>query len=306
MMNENRFEFLIDEEHADERIDSVLSSLLEDCSRSYVVKLIESGHVFVNKNVLNSKKEKLKAGSMVVVELPEQASCEALPEDVPVDIVYEDDSVVVVNKAKGMVVHPAAGNLNGTLVNGLLYHCKALSIINGVERPGIVHRIDKDTSGLLVVAKTDIAHRNLSEQFAAHSINRIYTGICFYRLDEDFTVDAPIGRDPKNRLRMAVVPDGKRAVTHIKVVKNYKGFTEFQAKLETGRTHQIRVHMAYKHHPLLGDALYGPNNQPYKTAGQMLHAGTLGFVHPTTGEYIEFNVDPPEEFIKIKERLSND
>lgn len=306
MMNENRFEFLIDEEHADERIDSVLSSLLEDCSRSYVVKLIESGHVFVNQNVLNSKKEKLKAGSMVVVELPELASCEALPEDVPVDIVYEDDSVVVVNKAKGIVVHPAAGNLNGTLVNGLLYHCKALSTINGVERPGIVHRIDKDTSGLLVVAKTDIAHRNLSEQFAAHSINRIYTGICFYRLDEDFTVDAPIGRDPKNRLRMAVVPDGKRAVTHIKVVKNYKGFTEFQAKLETGRTHQIRVHMAYKHHPLLGDALYGPNNQPYKTVGQMLHAGTLGFVHPTTGEYIEFNVDPPEEFIKIKERLSND
>lgn len=305
-MNENRFEFLIDDEHAEERIDSVLSSLLEDCSRSYIVKLIESGHVFVDEKALDSKKEKLKIGSKVVINLPEVQSCEAIPEDIPVDIVYEDDDVIVVNKPKGMVVHPAAGNLNGTLVNGLLYHCKSLSSINGVERPGIVHRIDKDTSGLLVVAKTDLAHRNLSEQFAKHSITRVYEGICFYRIDDDFTVDAPIARDPKNRLRMAVVLDGKRAVTHIKVIDNFKAYTYFQAQLETGRTHQIRVHMAYKHHPLLGDMVYGPKKQPFKTNGQVLHARTLGFIHPTTGEYIEFNVKPPEEFLNILERLKND
>ncbi|MCQ2553876.1 MAG: RluA family pseudouridine synthase [Clostridia bacterium] len=306
MQNENKFEFLIDEEHAGERIDSVLSSLLEDCSRSYVVKLIENGFVFVGEKKLDSKKAKLNAGEQVSVIMPIAQSCEAKPENIPVDIVYEDDDLVIVNKPKGMVVHPAAGNLNGTLVNGLLYHCKALSTINGVERPGIVHRIDKDTSGLLVVAKTDVAHRGLSSQFAEHSINRLYKGVCYYPLKEDFSVVAPIGRDPKNRLRMAVVPDGKHAITHIHILNQFKGYTQFQAKLETGRTHQIRVHMAYKHHPLLGDSVYGPKKHAFKVEGQMLHAGTLGFIHPTKGEYIEFTVEPPVEYTSVIERLKND
>jgi len=305
-MNENIIEFLIDEEHAGERIDGVLSSLLEDYSRSYIVKLIESGNVFVNDNKLDSKKEKLKSGSSIRIILPEIESCDAKPEEVAVDIVYEDEDLIVVNKPKGIVVHPAPGNEHGTLVNGLLYHCKSLSTINGVERPGIVHRIDKDTSGLLVVAKTDVAHRGLSEQFAQHSITRLYKGVCYYTLKDDLTIDAPIGRDPNNRLRMAVVPNGKHAVTHIRIIKYLKGYTEFMAKLETGRTHQIRVHMAYNHHPLLGDMVYGPKKQAYKVEGQMLHAGTLGFIHPTKNEYVEFNVEAPLEYRNIIERLSND
>lgn len=306
MNNDNIFEFQIDEEHAGDRIDSVLSLLLSEYSRSYIVKLIESGNVFLNEEKIDSKKLKLKDNDNIRIVVPEPVSCEALPEEMDLDIVYEDDDVVVVNKPKGLVVHPGAGNPNGTLVNGLLYHCKALSTINGVERPGIVHRIDKDTSGLLLVAKNDNAHQKLSVQFEEHSINRIYTGVCYYNLKEDFTVDAPLGRDPKNRLKMAVIPDGRRAVTHIKIIEQLNGYTLFSAKLETGRTHQIRVHMAYKHHPLLGDMVYGPAKQKFKVEGQMLHAGTLGFVHPSTAEYLEFTVEPPKEFTQVVERLRND
>lgn len=306
MNNDNIFEFQIDEEHAGDRIDSVLSLLLSEYSRSYIVKLIESGNVFLNEERIDSKKLKLKDNDNIRIVVPEPVSCEALPEEMELDIVYEDDDVVVVNKPKGLVVHPGAGNPNGTLVNGLLYHCKALSTINGVERPGIVHRIDKDTSGLLLVAKNDNAHQKLSVQFEEHSINRIYTGVCYYNLKEDFTVDAPLGRDPKNRLKMAVIPDGRRAVTHIKTIEQLNGYTLFSAKLETGRTHQIRVHMAYKHHPLLGDMVYGPAKQKFKVEGQMLHAGTLGFVHPSTAEYLEFTVEPPKEFTQVVERLRND
>jgi len=306
MNNENIFEFKIEEEHAGERIDSVLSLLLEDYSRSYIVKLIENGNVVLDDKLLSSKKEKLREGSLVRISIPKAVSCEAKPEDIPLDIVYEDDDLIVVNKPKGMVVHPAAGNLTGTLVNGLLAHCGKLSVINGVERPGIVHRIDKDTSGILVVAKSDEAHQKLSIQFAQHSINRVYTGVCLYNLKEDFTVDAPLGRDKNNRLRMAVAADGKRAVTHITIGEQYKGYSQFYAKLETGRTHQIRVHMAYMHHPLLGDMVYGPKKQAFKLEGQMLHAMTLGFVHPTKGEYTEFNVEPPLEYMKVIERLRND
>ncbi|MCQ2552469.1 MAG: RluA family pseudouridine synthase [Clostridia bacterium] len=306
MNNDNIFEFQIDEEHAGDRIDSVLSLLLSEYSRSYIVKLIESGNVFLNEERIDSKKLKLKDNDNIRIVVPEPVSCEALPEEMELDIVYEDDDVVVVNKPKGLVVHPGAGNPNGTLVNGLLYHCKALSTINGVERPGIVHRIDKDTSGLLLVAKNDNTHQKLSVQFEEHSINRIYTGVCYYNLKEDFTVDAPLGRDPKNRLKMAVIPDGRRAVTHIKTIEQLNGYTLFNAKLETGRTHQIRVHMAYKHHPLLGDMVYGPAKQKFKVEGQMLHAGTLGFVHPSTAEYLEFTVEPPKEFTQVIERLRND
>ncbi|MBQ4181547.1 MAG: RluA family pseudouridine synthase, partial [Firmicutes bacterium] len=281
MDGSNRFGFVIDEEHAGLRADSVLSVLMEDVSRSYIQKLIEGGSVTVDGKPMVSKKEKLRAGAEVVLDLPEPAPCEAVPEDIPLDIVYEDDDLIVVNKPKGMVVHPAAGNFSGTLVNALLFHCNCLSSINGVQRPGIVHRIDKDTSGLLVCAKSDAAHRGLSEQLAEHSVTRRYRAVVFGRLKDDSgRIDAPIGRDPKNRLRMAVVPGGKNAVTNYRVLTYMNGFTEIEARLETGRTHQIRVHMTSIGHPLLGDTVYGPAKQPYKLNGQMLHAGILGFVHP--------------------------
>lgn len=304
-MDENAvFSFVIDADYDRQRADAVLSSLMEDVSRSYIQKLIAGGAMKVDGSAEVSKKLLLKAGQTVELTIPPAVPCEAQPEDIPLDIVFEDEDLIVVNKPKGMVVHPAAGNLSGTLVNALLFHCGKLSAINGVERPGIVHRIDKDTSGLLVAAKTDAAHRGLSEQFAEHSITRLYRGVCFFGLNDDsITIDAPIGRDPRNRLRNAVVPDGRHAVTHINVLKRYKGYTEFSAKLETGRTHQIRVHMAYISRPLLGDELYGPARQPYRTNGQMLHAEVLGFVHPVTGQYMEFSVQPPGEYLNVLAKL---
>ncbi|MBQ4233264.1 MAG: RluA family pseudouridine synthase [Firmicutes bacterium] len=306
MDGSNRFGFVIDEEHAGLRADSVLSVLMEDVSRSYIQKLIEGGSVTVDGKPMVSKKEKLRAGAEVVLDLPEPAPCEAVPEDIPLDIVYEDDDLIVVNKPKGMVVHPAAGNPSGTLVNALLFHCSCLSSINGVQRPGIVHRIDKDTSGLLVCAKSDAAHRGLSEQLAEHSVTRRYRAVVFGRLrDDSGRIDAPIGRDPKNRLRMAVVPGGKNAVTNYRVLTYMNGFTEIEARLETGRTHQIRVHMTSIGHPLLGDTVYGPAKQPYKLNGQMLHAGILGFVHPVTGQYMEFEAEPPEEYLTTLKKLMN-
>lgn len=298
------FTIKIDEEHADERIDSVLSLLMEDYSRSYIQKLIENGSVCVDGKLCTSKKEKLRSGSEISIAFPPVSSCEAAAEDIPLDIVYEDNDLIVVNKPKGMVVHPAAGNLNGTLVNGLLFHCGKLSQINGVERPGIVHRIDKDTSGLLVVAKSDEAHRGLAMQFAEHSITRLYRAVSYYNFKEsEMTVDAPLGRDPKNRLRMAIVPNGKRAVTHFKVINQFKGYDEIECRLETGRTHQIRVHLASLHHPILGDCVYGPQKHPFKLNGQMLHAGVLGFVHPITGQYMEFSREVPDEYKSVIERL---
>ncbi|MBR6969188.1 MAG: RluA family pseudouridine synthase [Firmicutes bacterium] len=306
MNEEATVKFLIDEEHAGLRADGVLSQLFEEASRSYVQKLIAGGHVFCDGTPLLSKKEKLKQGSEITIELPPAVPCEAVPQDIPLDIVYEDGDLIVVNKPKGMVVHPAAGNADGTLVNGLLYHCGALSNINGVERPGIVHRIDKDTSGLLVCAKTDAAHRSLAQQMADHVCTRQYRGVVFYGMKEESgTVDAPIGRDPSNRLRMAVVPGGRRAVTHWRVSEVFNGFTEIRARLETGRTHQIRVHMASIHHPLLGDTVYGPQKQPYSLQGQMLHAEILGFHHPVTGQYMEFRADPPQEYLQTLEKLRN-
>lgn len=298
-MSEELIKFVINEEQEGQRIDSVLSSLMEDCSRSFIQKLIAEGRVSVKK-----KNEKLRAGQEVSIVIPELKPLESLPEELPLDIVYEDDDLVVVNKAKGMVVHPGAGNESGTLVNGLLFHCKTLSGINGIQRPGIVHRIDKDTSGLLVCAKTDIAHRGLSAQLEAHSMTRKYMGMCFFGFDADEgTVDAPIARDPKNRLRMAIVSGGKRAVTHYRVLERYKGFTLIEAKLETGRTHQIRVHMASLKRPLLGDRLYGAAKQPFGLTGQLLHAKLLGFVHPRSGEYMEFSAEAPQEFSDILDKL---
>ena len=306
MSEAEKYIFYIDDEHAGQRMDGVLSLLLEEASRNYIQKLIAAGNVSVDGSVITSKKEKLKAGQCVELMVPPAETCQAQPEDMPLDIVYEDEDVIVVNKPKGMVVHPAAGNLSGTLVNGLLFHCGALSNINGVERPGIVHRIDKDTSGLLMAAKTDLAHRSLSEQLAVHSVTRMYRAVVYFNLkDEAGTIDAPIGRDPKNRLRMAVVPDGKHAVTHYRLVEQFNGFSMITARLETGRTHQIRVHMASIHHPLLGDTVYGAAKQPYGLDSQMLHAEILGFVHPRTGQYMEFTAAPPQEFTAVVEKLRN-
>lgn len=301
-------QLLIDEENHGARVDSALSLQLPEISRSFIQKLIESGAVRVNGQLCTSKKHKVSKDDAVELQIPEPKALEAKAEDIPLQLVYEDDDLLVVNKPRGMVVHPAAGNESGTLVNAVMFHCKGrLSSINGVIRPGIVHRIDKDTSGLLVVAKNDMAHESLSQQLAAHSITRKYEALVFNNfIQDEGTVDAPIGRDPSNRLRQAVTDiNSKRAVTHFKVLERFGKFTLIEAKLETGRTHQIRVHMAYIKHPLVGDKVYGPKKQPFNAEGQLLHAKTLGFVHPSTGEYMEFESSRPEIFDNILQSLRN-
>jgi 23S rRNA pseudouridine1911/1915/1917 synthase len=298
--------FKIEEQDAGERMDIVLAKLLANTSRSSVQKLIEKGGVLVNETPVLLKKHKLEEGDLVEICIEEPIPMEASPENIPLKIVYEDEDLLVVNKPKGMVVHPAAGNPTGTLVNGVLYHCRGrLSSINGVIRPGIVHRIDKDTSGLLVIAKNDKTHQSLAEQFAAHTITRAYRAIVYNNFAEDEgVVDAPIGRDPKNRLRMAVVQrNGKEARTHYRVLERFGQYTYIEAVLETGRTHQIRVHMAHINHPLLGDPLYGPKRAGMKVEGQMLHAKTLGFCHPSSGEYMEFDSPLPEDFEQMLAKL---
>lgn len=288
------------------RLDKMLAEMMPDTSRSYIQKLIEEGMVKVNGQVCTSKKEMVTAEDEFDVTMPEPEVLSVEPEDIPLEIVYEDDDVLVVNKPKGMVVHPAAGNYNGTLVNAIMFHCgDSLSSINGVIRPGIVHRIDKDTSGLLVVAKNDAAHASLAQQLKDHSMTRVYTALVYNNFrEDDGTVDEPIGRDPKNRLRNAVTYSNSRdAVTHFSVLERFGKYTLIEARLETGRTHQIRVHISYIKHPLVGDALYGPEKNPFGVQGQMLHAGVLGFVHPSSGEYMEFKSSLPEEFEKVLRRL---
>ena len=308
-----REEINITEETQGTRLDLVLSAGLEDYSRSFIQKLFEKGGVSVNGKPCTSKKYKCDAGDLVEIVIPEPERLEAAAEDIPIDIVYEDAHLLVVDKPAGMVVHPAPGNYSGTLVNALMYHCgDQLSSINGVIRPGIVHRIDKDTSGLLVVAKTDRAHAGLAAQLEEHSINRIYKAIVLDNIKEDEgTIDAAIGRDPKNRLRNAVLKEGmpgfesaRRAVTHYRVLDRFGRYTLVEAKLETGRTHQIRVHMAYMRHPLLGDELYGPAKNKAGAKRQMLHAGVLGFVHPVTETYMEFESPLPEDFTKVLHKIS--
>ncbi len=301
-----RIPIKIEEQDAGERMDIVLPELLENISRSSIQKLIEKGNVCVNGIPVTSKKYKLKEGDLVEVRIEEPTPLQAEPENIPLEIVYEDADLLVVNKPKGMVVHPAAGNWTGTLVNGILYHCQdRLSSINGVIRPGIVHRIDKDTSGLLVVAKNDISHQALAEQFAAHTITRAYRAIVYNNFAEDQgVVNAPIGRDPRNRLRMTVIErKGKQATTYYKVLERFGRFTYIEATLKTGRTHQIRVHMAHINHPLLGDELYGPKKSPVRTEGQVLHAKTLGFQHPSSGKYVEFDSPLPEGFSQVLNKL---
>lgn len=302
---ENR-QFLIDQDSINLRLDLFLSSQFEDKSRSYIQNLIEEGNIKIN-GVLKKSNYKLKINDKVDVVIPEPTELNIEPEDIPLDILYEDSEVIVVNKPQGMVVHPAAGVYNGTLVNALLNHCKDLSGINGVARPGIVHRIDKDTSGVLVVAKNDNAHNKLAEQFKDHSMTRSYIALVEGILKNDEgTIDAPLGRHPVERTKIAVIKDGRRAVTHYKVLERLKNYTLVECRLETGRTHQIRVHMAHIGHPLVGDPVYGYKKQRFNLNGQMLHAKKLGFIHPTTGKYIEFQSELPNYFVKVLNILRNE
>ena len=303
---DDRFVITVEEAYAGTRMDAYLSAVTDNTlSRSFIQKLVAGQQVRVNGELKEEKKYKVRTGDVVEMNIPEPAPADnVLPEEIPLDIVYEDEDVAVINKPRGMVVHPAPGNETGTMVNGLLYHFRDLSSVGGVIRPGIVHRIDKDTSGLIMVAKNDKSHLSLSEQLKVHSITRVYRAIVWNNFREDEgTVDAPIAREPKNRFRMAVEAGGRNAVTHYRVLERYGSFTLIECRLETGRTHQIRVHMAWKKHPLLGDALYGPAKNPYGAEGQMLHAGKLGFDHPSTGRRMEFECDPPAEFSRIVERL---
>ncbi len=287
---------LITDDGESRRLDMYVAENSE-ITRSRAAILIEQGNILVNGKKA-TKNTKLKCKDRVEIFLPDAEVYEVEPENIPLDIVYEDSSVLVVNKPKNMVVHPAAGNYSGTLVNAILYHCKgSLSGINGVMRPGIVHRIDKNTSGLLVVAKNDSAHNFLAEQIKEHSLTREYEAVVYGNLKNDSgTVDAPIGRHPVKRKQMAVVEGGRNAVTHYSVLERMNGFTHVKLRLETGRTHQIRVHMAYIGHPVAGDDVYGPHKVITKLGGQCLHARKIGFIHPETHEYMEFTSDLPKYF----------
>ncbi len=301
-----RKECFIIELESGERIDKYLSQELPDLSRSYIQKLIKENQVFVNQHTVKAN-YRLEEEDEILVVIPDAKEPDILPEEIVLDILYEDEDILIVNKPKGMVVHPSAGHYSGTLVNALLYHCKAsLSGINGVLRPGIVHRIDKDTTGSLLVCKNDIAHQFLAEQFKVHSMKRVYHAIVHGILKEDSgTIEGPIGRHPQDRKKMCINPkNGKEAVTHYKVLQRFSNYTYITCELETGRTHQIRVHMASIHHPLLGDEVYGPAKCPIKhLEGQTLHAMTLGIIHPKTKEYIEFNAPLPNYFQKLLLKL---
>lgn len=294
-MKEFRFE--IEQEYDGTRIDRYISDNIDSLTRSYLQKMIKEGCVTANGKPVKPSYS-LKAGDQIAFTLPESIEPNIEAEDISLDIIYEDEDLLIVNKPKDMVVHPAAGHYTGTLVNAIMFHCKGnLSGINGVMRPGIVHRIDKDTSGSLIICKNDLAHNGIAEQLKDHSIKRIYHAIVYGELTEDGTVDKPIGRDPKDRLKMAVVPNGKSAVTHFHVLKQLKGYTYISCRLETGRTHQIRVHMASIGHPILGDDVYASGRKTsIKCQGQTLHAKTIGFTHPRTGEYMEFDTELPQYF----------
>ena len=292
------------EEFINLRIDKYLSMMIEGKSRSFLQGLIDEEKVLINGKAIKSN-YKLKKGDVIEVTLPEPIELDVKAEKIAINIVYEDEDVIVVNKEKGMVVHPAPGNYTGTLVNALLYHCKDLSGINGVIRPGIVHRIDKDTSGILVIAKNDEAHNFLAAQFKEHSIKREYYALVEGKFSKmEGTIDKPLGRHKKERIKMAIVEDGRRAVTHYNVLEQYnKGVSLVKCTLETGRTHQIRVHMSSIGHPLVGDLVYGSKRPKINIQGQALHAKTLGFIHPRTKEYMEFTSELPEYFAELLNRL---
>ena len=299
-------EFFTVENQDGERIDRYLSEELEDRSRSYIQKLIKENHVTVNQKPVKAN-YRLSLGDRVEIDLPEAKEPDIKPEDIPLDILYEDKDIIIVNKPKQMVVHPAPGHYSQTLVNALMYHCGfELSGINGTMRPGIVHRIDMDTTGSLVACKNDMAHQSLSKQLKEHSIRRIYVAIVHGNIkEEDGTVNAPIGRHPTERKKMSMPSrNGREAITHYQVLERFGNYTYIQCELETGRTHQIRVHMASLGHPLLGDMVYGPKKCPFPhLQGQTLHARTLGIIHPRTGEYLEVNAPLPAYFIELLDKL---
>ena len=301
----DEFTYEIGVENAGERIDKFLSGELSELSRSYIQKLLKEEQVLVNGRIIKAN-YKTQSGDYIEFHIPDPEVPDILPENIPLDILYEDDYVLVVNKPKDMVVHPSAGHTSGTLVNAVMAHCgEHLSGINGVLRPGIVHRIDKDTTGALLICKDDIVHRDLAEQLKKHSIKRRYRAVVQGNLKEDEgTVNAPVGRHPTDRKKMAINhKNGKEAITHYKVLERFGQATYIECRLETGRTHQIRVHMASLGHPLLGDTVYGSSKNPYHLQGQALHAMILGFVHPITGEYLEFEAPLPEYFSKLLEKL---
>ncbi|EMT38867.1 23S rRNA pseudouridine1911/1915/1917 synthase [Thermoanaerobacter thermohydrosulfuricus] len=291
-----------EKEDEGKRIDVFLAAEL-DYTRSYIKKLIVDGLVFVNGKTVKPS-YKVKENDEVVVNIPEVEKIDVMPENIPLDILYEDDDIIVISKPQGMVVHPAPGNYSGTLVNALLYHCKNLSGINGILRPGIVHRLDKDTSGVMVVAKNDKAHISLSNQIKERSVFKKYVAIVEGVIkDEAGEIEAPIGRHPVDRKKMAVIEDGRYALTLYKVLERFKENTLVEAVIKTGRTHQIRVHMAYIGHPVVGDPVYGFKKQKFKLEGQALHSRVLGFMHPTKGVYMEFEAPLPEYFVRLIEIL---
>jgi len=294
-MEEFRFE--ITEGNEGDRIDRFITENIDFISRSYIQKMIKDGQVSVNGKIVKPSFV-LKADDQIYFQLPDSIEPNIEAENIPLDILYEDSDLLIVNKPKNMVVHPASGHYSGTLVNALMYHCKGnLSGINGVLRPGIVHRIDKNTSGSLIVCKNDRAHQSIASQLKEHSIKRVYHAIVHGQLTENGTINKPIGRDPKDRLKMAVVANGKEAITHYTVLKTFQDYTYISCQLETGRTHQIRVHMASIGHPILGDDVYAASRKcPFKCEGQTLHAKTIGFIHPESGKYVEFDTQLPEYF----------
>ncbi len=303
----DEFDFFAEQTDENTRIDLFLTEELPELSRTWIQKLIETDMVLVNSQPIN-KNYKLKKGDFVTVKVEEPKPLTISPEPIPLVVLYEDNDLIVIDKPKGMVVHPSAGHSEGTLVNALLHHAGgSLSGIGGVIRPGIVHRIDKDTSGILVVAKTNQAHLHLAKQLAEHSMTRCYRAVCFHNLkQDDGTINQPIGRSPQDRKKMAVTTKhAKHAVTHYQVLSRFGKFTLLEARLETGRTHQIRVHMAHIGHPLLGDAVYGIKKQPFHLEGQVLHAQKLGFIHPTTNVYMEFESEPPVYFQALLKKLES-
>lgn len=298
-------EFVVAPEDAGVRIDRYLSDQCQDISRSYLQKLLKEQSVLVEEKPVKSN-YKVNTGDRISLTLPEIREPEIVPEDIPLDIIYEDKDIILINKPKGMVVHPAAGHYSGTLVNGLMSHCRSeLSGINGVMRPGIVHRIDMDTTGVLIVCKNDMAHNSISEQLKDHSITRRYAAIVHGVLkDDEGTINAPIGRHPIDRKKMSInEKNGRNAITHYRVLERFRQYTYIECQLETGRTHQIRVHMASTGHPLLGDSVYGPAKCPFRLNGQTLHAGVLGIIHPRTGEYMEFTAPLPDYFEELLRKL---
>lgn len=302
-MNEIIFEIVPEME--DERIDKCICNYMDSLSRSYIQKIIKDGNVSVNDMPVKAN-YKVRVDDKVRFIIPDNVEPDIPAQDIPLDIIYEDSDVLLVNKPKNMVVHPAPGHYEGTIVNAVMYHCRdALSGINGVLRPGIVHRIDKDTTGSLIICKNDEAHNHIAAQLKEHSINRRYRAIVWGRIkEEEGTIDAPIGRHPNDRKKMAVNErNGKRAVTHYRVLERFDKFTYIECRLETGRTHQIRVHMASIGHPILGDEVYSSAKSPYKVNGQTLHAMLLGFMHPSTKEYMEFEAPLPEYFEELLRKL---